>query len=338
MPHYYDERADSLSFVHAPRDVQRRAVFLDPRFLGRARKSPPAPVQELPISLIEANTGPAHFIFHTSFCCSTLLTRAFDVPGVSMGVKEPSVLASFANLLSTPRRPAGVAAAFGATLALLSRPLARGETQIIKPSNPFSYLVPQTLQTRPAAKAILLHSSLEGYLCAVARRNLEGRAFGRSVYQHFVRTIPLDAWQADDDDAVLHTDLEIAAHTWVMQAAFFEAVAKRYGPSRVQLLSDEALLEHPGLVLHGVSRFFDLSLSEADCDAIANGPVFHEHAKNHGAPFGAAEHWSQRRQAIAAHAEEIRGAKAWAGALAERFGAPLALASTLTAGMLDQIA
>jgi hypothetical protein len=89
--------------------------------------------------------GPLHFIFHTAFCCSTLLTRALDIPGVSMGIKEPGVLTHFAYDSALGRQPPGAIAALSVTLDLLSRPLSPGETQIIKPSTPGNHLMPQML-------------------------------------------------------------------------------------------------------------------------------------------------------------------------------------------------
>ena len=38
-----------------------------------------------------------HFIFHSAFCCSTLLARAFDIEGQSIGLKEPTILTWRAN-------------------------------------------------------------------------------------------------------------------------------------------------------------------------------------------------------------------------------------------------
>src|SRR5262245_22346461 len=61
VPDAYDARHDTLVFAHLPRDAQRRAVFLDPRFIARAPKSAPAPVADLPAEAIDAAAGPLHF-------------------------------------------------------------------------------------------------------------------------------------------------------------------------------------------------------------------------------------------------------------------------------------
>jgi hypothetical protein len=327
LPHLYDTREDTLVFAHLPREAQRRAVFLDPRFLARAPTSPPIPVQDLPADAIREAARPMHFIFHTGFCCSTLMTRAFDIPGVSMGVKEPSALVYFAELFSTGLRRPGALTACGLTLDLLSRPLESGETQIIKPSNLCNHIIPQILHLQPNANALILYSSLDAFLRAIARRGLEGRTFVRQVFRQFASSIPLEAGYTTDD-LLLQTDLQIAAQAWLMQAAFFQSVIKRHG-ARVRLLNSDTFLADTARVLSQLSGFFGLGLEPEKIAAITSGPVFKEHAKNHGLAFGAADYRAQHDQAGATHFEEINAVRAWARTLAQRCDIPFTLEDNL---------
>lgn len=328
LPHDYDWRNDTLTFAHLPKATQRQAVFLDPRYIGRAQLSAPVPVDVLSGDAIREAAGPLHFIFHTAFCCSTLLARALDIPGVSMGIKEPSVLAAFADYWAGTRRAPGAFLALGATLDLLSRPHEPGETQIIKPSNVVNHIVPEMLNARPDAKAIVLYSSLDTFLRAITRRGTAGRGFARLIYQQFAPIIPIENGFTDIDN-VLHTDLQIAAQAWLMQAAFLDSVARRFGPNVVRTLSSERLLADTTGALSAVGGFFDLALDRERATAIAAGRVFNEHAKEPGRPFNAAAFEAQYNETGAMYAEEIAGAKSWARDLAMRFNAPLTLGDTL---------
>lgn len=328
VPHYYDPFRDTLIFARLPRDAQRALPFLDPRFVKRERESEALPVSELPAALISAEAGPLHFIFHTGFCCSTLLTRALDIPGVSMGLKEPAVLSSFADYWSNSRRAAGAHEALSITLDLLSRPLARGETQIVKPSTTVNHIIPQLLHARQDAKAVLLFSSLDTFLRAIARRGLEGRTFARQLFRQFAPVNPLQAG-VSDEDALLHSDLQIAAQAWLMQASFMEQLARRFGTNRVRVLNSESVLGDPTGTLSHIGAFFDFDLSAETARAIAEGAVFQEHAKELGRPFNAAAQKQQYDEAGRAHREELMMAKNWARALAIRCGAPLVLQETL---------
>lgn len=328
IPHAYNANRDTIVFAHVARDAQRRAVFLDPRFLARAEKSEPVPVGEIPQGALHDAAGPLHFIFHTAFCCSTLLTRALDIPGVSMGLKEPSVLVSVTSDFATGRRRPGVPAALQTTLDLLSRPIEPGETQIVKPSVVVNHAVPSFLHLRPDAKAIVLYSSLDQFLRAILRRNLDGRAYARTMFQNFSAAIPLDTGYTAED-LFSHTDLQIAAQAWLMQASFLDSVVARFGPTRVRTLSSDSLLADPAAALSRVGDFFGLTLSADRTAAIANGPVFQEHAKHAGLAFDAETHRAQLDQAGVMHFEELNAARAWAHTLATRCAVPMTLGDTL---------
>lgn len=328
LPHFYDARSDTLVLAHVPREAQRALTFLDPRFITRDMESSAAPISDLPADQIHREAGPLHFIFHTGFCCSTLLARALDIPGVSMGLKEPAVLACFAEYWANSRRTAGALEALTVTLDLLARPLTPGETQIVKPSTVANHIIPQLLHARPDAKAIVLFSSLDVFLRAIARRGLEGRIFARELFHQFAPVIPLDAG-FDDDDAVLQTDLQIAAQAWLMQASFMDALGKRFGTKRVRVLNGDTLLANPMGTLSALGAFFNLNMTPEIARSIAEGPVFQEHSKELGRPFNADARRIQYEAAGAGHLEEIRMTIAWARALATRCGAPLTLDETL---------
>lgn len=328
LPHSYDARRDTLVFAHLPRETQRQMVFLDPRFMPRDSKSEPAPITALGADAIRQQAGPLHFIFHTGFCCSTLLARALDIPGVSMGIKEPSILASFAEYWSNSRRTPGAFEALTVTLDLLSRPLTRGEAQIVKPSTVVNHITPQLLHARPDAKAIVLFSSLDSFLRAIVRRGLDGRIFARELFHQFAPVIPLDEGFSDEDPMLL-ADLQIAAQAWLMQAAFMDSLAKRFGTSRVRVLDGNTLLANPMGTLCAIGAFFNLDMAPEIARSVVDGPVFQEHAKEFGRPFNAEEQRAQFDQAGVMHREELMRTKDWARALAIRSGAPLVLEETL---------
>ncbi len=330
LPHFYEPRRDSLTFAKLPREAQRKLTFIDPRFVAREAESPAVPIAELPEGAIRDEAGPLHFVFHTGFCCSTLLARALDIPGVSMGLKEPSVLACFADYWSNSRRAVGALEALSITLDLLSRPLSRGETQIIKPSTTANHIMPQLLHARHDAKAVLLFSSLDTFLRAIARRGLDGRVYARQMFRQFAPVNPLDSGFSDED-ALLQADLQVAAQAWLMQTSFMQQLAERFGKNRVRVLNSETLLSNPAQTLLDIGKFFELRLTPELANATAQGSVFQEHSKELGRPFDVAAQKAQYDQAGRTHGEELMMAKDWARALAIRCGAPLALEETLRA-------
>lgn len=328
LPHFYDPQRDSMSFAYLPRDAQRAVTFLDPRYIQRDAESPSIQIAQLPEHDIRENAGPLHFIFHTGFCCSTLLTRALDVPGVSMGLKEPVVLAHFADYWANSRRNAGAIEALSVTLDLLSRPLSPGETQVAKPSIVVNHIIPQLLHARQHAKALLLYSSLDTFMRAIARRGMEGRIFARQLFRQFAPVNPLDSGYSDDD-AMLQSDLQIAAQAWLMQISFMEQITKRFGVDRIRVLNADTFLRDSVGTLTGIGAFFDVDLTLDRAQSMAGSAIFREHAKELGRPFDAAAQKAQYDEAGAAHRDELMMTKDWARALAIRCNAPLTLPETM---------
>jgi hypothetical protein len=330
MPFQYDARADTLSFAYLPREMQREAVFLDQRFVAEVPKSPAARIRSLPLETIRDRAGPLHFIFHTGYCCSTLLARALDIPGSSMGLKEPSVLLSFGQHWTNARQTPGALSALGVTLDLLSRPLAPNETQIVKPSNVVNHLLPEILHLRPDAKVIVLYSPLRTFLESIALRGAAGRVLARQIFRGFAAAIPLDLTFSPEEQLML-TDLQIAAQAWLMQATFLASVVRHSGRGRIRTLTSDALLADAPGALSQAGEFFGLGLSRQKWTDIAAGPVFKQHAKQHNLPFDADAYRKQHAAVSALHADEIDSVEAWAQQVAQRAGASLSLGDTLIA-------
>jgi hypothetical protein len=328
MPFSYDPRNDSLVFAHLPREAQREAVFLDNRFIAQAFKSAPARIRSLPLEEIAGNAGPLHFLCHTSFCCSTLLARALDIPGASMGLKEPAVLLSFAKHWTNARQTPGALNALGLTLDLLSRPLSPGEVQIVKPSNVTNHLLPEIMRLRPDARVVILHSELRSFLEATAQRGVEGRLLARQIFQGYAATMPLEVSFSVEEQLLL-TDLQIAAYGWLMQTTFLASIARYYGHKRVRTLNCHSMLANPSATLASLGDFFELTVSPEQWSQVVASPVFKHHAKKPKVAFDADAHHAQHAAARATHGAEIDAVEKWARQLAQQSSAVLALGDTL---------
>lgn len=325
LPHAYDPRGDALTFALVNRDLHRKAPFLHPDHLAGAEISPPIPVLNIPASDVRAAAGPQHFVFHTAFCCSTLLTRALDVPGVSMGLNEPNILTHFARVWSDARRPPGALPALQTSAELLSRPLLPGETQIIKPSNAANHLVPPLLHLCPNSRAVIITSSLDLFLTAVVRRGAEGRLNVRQFLRGFFDTIPFEI-DVSEQEALLLTDLQAAALAWLIQTGYFSSIVARFGP-RLRVINCNTLLARPAATLASVGAFFGLDKTE--WQSVVDSTVFQRHSKHVGRTFSAGAHNAQHEEARSIYRKELANAWAWAQAIAQRWNIPFGLTETL---------
>lgn len=315
----YEYADGSLRFVRVSREAARQAPFLDPRHLADAPHSAPTLLTQLPAYAIERTARPVGFIFHTALCCSTLLTRALDVPGVSMGLKEPFVLSSLAAAPQKDRATERAQAALRMSVQMLSRPYAPDEKQIVKPNNLANVIASDMLDAHPESKAIVLYSPLDDFLRALSRKGLDGRAYARSLYMDLAGAGAVASPGAGD--LVLHTDMEIATQAWLAQARLLQAAERRFGPDRVRTLRASTLLGNKAGVLERVGRFFELKADPATWRAVAAGPVFEQDAKRPHLAFSAPR--------VALDDPEISAVHQWAQAFSLRSRSPLDLGDTL---------
>lgn len=319
FPWRYDETADALRFRRLARADHARATFLTDTYLG-AGEQISAPRAAIAAAL--PPLAPLHFIFHSAFCLSTVLARAFDLPGQAMAWKEPMLFNDLAGWQLRGAPGPALAAAMDAGLALLARPLSAGEVLVAKPSNIANALIAGMLQLRPQACALLLHAPLPVYLGSIARKGLEGRLWVRDLIIR-QRSQRLADFGFGANDLLGQTDLQVAAVGWLAQQQLFARLAGRH-PHRLRSIDSETLSRDPAAAMDALGRLFGVAL---DGPAIAAGPAFTRHSKD-GAAFDAAAR-TMARAAEAAHADELAKVVVWATRLADTHGVAMQLPAPL---------
>lgn len=316
LAHRYDPTGDAVHFLPVPRETHRQATFLTDEYL-------PAGLAPLVLRRGDAIASaiapaPLHFIFHSAFCCSTLLARAFDVPGAAMGLKEPVI---FNDLIGWRRRGdqgPDMASVLDDMLRLVARPFAPGEAVVVKPSTIANALAPAILTLRPSSNALLLHAPLRTFLTSVAKKEIEGRLWVRTLL-----TGMLDDGMArfgfSTRELLGFTDLQVAAVGWLGQHALFGDLVARFGPQRVRTFDSATLMEQPRAAIAAVAALFGVTLDDAALDAIVAGPAFTRHSK-FGNRFDAGSRASEHRTAADHHAREIDIVMTWAERTAEALG------------------
>jgi hypothetical protein len=317
LAHRYVESKDAVQFVPLDRAGHAAVTFITDDHL-------PADLPRRELSRREAVTAapapaPVHFVFHSAFCCSTLIARAFDRPGVSMALKEPLLLNDMVGWRRRGAAGRDVAEATDGALKLLARPFERGEAVVIKPSNIVNGLIPLLMALRPEAKALFLHAPLPVFLTSVAKKGLDGRLWVRELLAGFRRDGLVQRLGFDDEALFGQTDLQVAATGWLAQQALFAELLPKLG-GRAASLDSETLLDRPGEAMAALARHFGLApASEAETAA-----VFGRDSKS-GKRFGRAEREAEYAEAGAAHRDEIDKVAAWAAVVAERAGVPMRL-------------
>jgi hypothetical protein len=324
LAHRHDAANDSIQFVRATRADHRAAVFLiDAELAGSAQ--PTVIDRKTAIASISVQ-APIHFIFHSAYCCSTLLARAFDIEGVSMGLKEPLILNDLIGWKHRGGEPQRIAQVMDSALTLLARPFGPGEAIVVKPSNVVTSLIPAMLTIRPESRALLLHAPLQVYLSSIARKGMWGRLWVRELFVKLSRD-GLINYGFTPEETIQQTDLQIAAIGWLAQHRFFAAVAKRH-PDRVRTLDSETLLARPKEVMAKLGLLFGLKLDSPTLDEVVEGEAFNRHSKD-GSAFDREARKAEQRDGAEVHSDEVEKVMLWAQAVAESAGQSLSLPESL---------
>ena len=316
--HRYVERDDAFRLIRLARGEHAAMPFLVDEYLGTERPTLDIPASEC---LATLGRGSLHFLFHSAFCGSTLLTRALDRPGLAMGLSEPATLNDVVGHRRRGAEPRAVTRVADAALRLLGRPYGPGESVVVKPSNLVNPLSDLLLAIQSEARAVFLYAPLETFLISVVRKGLHCRLWVRELLEGYLREGYVDLGFTPAD-YFRQSDLQIAAIGWLAQHQHFALLAAKHGAARIATLDADRMTARPTAAIAAVARHYGMVVDAAELAEIVAGPTFSRHSKS-GAVFTAQQRTAEYAQARAAYGEELDMVVFWAGKVAETFGIPL---------------
>ena len=322
LAHRYEAPTDKIHFRHVLRLKHRDGPFLTDEYLGDA------PLQRFPRqeAVGAVKPAPLHFIFHSAFCGSTLLTRAFDQPAIAMGLSEPVILNDIVGMRRRGEiQPPQVAQLLDHAMTLLARPFEPGEAVIVKPSNILNSLAGAMLAMRPQSKTVFLYAPLEIFLASVARKGLWCRLWVRELLEGMLREGAV-GFDFTPDDYFRQTDLQIAAVGWLAQHQMFHRLYSKFGPERIFAIDSETLLARKDKALPKIATLFDLN--DGAGTLIAQSDSFGRDSKT-GAAYDAKARKIDQEKGLAAHSDEIEKVKIWAEAVAQSYDIALTFPNPL---------
>lgn len=275
-----------FSFVHTSQAELSRQTFLDSRWQRSGRRLR-LPIDAVIAALPAADPPPLHFIWHTSFCCSTLLARALEHPRHSLSLREPQILIALADGVRSgalgggqlpPRTPEAV-------FNLLGRAPQPHCHIAIKPSN-FANILIQGTARRTSGRMLFLYSDLASFLVSMAKGGVQQGRYVRKLFGDIAMDLGQPPrWSAGE--LLRMSDLEIAALAWHRQIAEFRRSWPALGKGRAASLDCAVFLDDPARVLTGLDAWLGLDLGADHIQSILEGPLLHRHAKEPAQVFTA---------------------------------------------------
>ena len=271
LPHDYDAAGDRVLFIRLPLEERQKLTFLAEAPVGDASNTQWIAGDQLRSAKFD--DVPVHFIFHSAFCRSTLLVRAFDaLPGYS-GLSEPKIL----NTLATAPMGERAKSLLPIIVRLLGRPFEGGATVVVKPSNVANSLIPALMGCDARSKGIILYGNLRSFLHSVAKKGLQGRIWGRRLMAHNGKHIPLNLG-LDGAAQFELSDMQAAAVAWLLhQWQFGQAISQL--PARLCSLDSDQFIAQKLATLKAAAQLFGTAISNDELRAVTEGVLFTTHAK-----------------------------------------------------------
>ena len=261
--HRIDAGAGRLTFLPVTRAALEGASFHD----GRTEIASGAPIERMAEDATwPTPAAPDRYIFHVSFCGSTLLTRMLECPGKVFALREPHALVDLADA-----RKAGLGGQRLAALTDLVRASLRArwdpdEVVLVKPSNWANNLLSELCAPATSVRPLFVGIGARAFLRAVFRGNRERLEFTLRAVQHLAgpRDTPLlaAAVQASGDPLGRAANLILVA-LHLQRRAFVQAMAGG-GWSAEQVLDYETIVGDPIAAATTASAALDLGLTAAE--------------------------------------------------------------------------
>ncbi|WP_428409968.1 hypothetical protein [Hyphococcus sp.] len=305
FPHALDANRRVIALARIDRAGLSSEPFLDQRMQNSVTGSMTVPFDALAAAAPKA-AAPS-FIFHTAFCCSTLMAKALDSNGAVLALKEPNILMDAANVLRMASDADVARRTLAGAVNLLARPHAPGERILIKPTNTANNIAPAVAAS--GAPVIFLYGDLRGFLLSVLKKGEACKAFTRKQYTIFaldkegVAAIP-------ERQALGFTDLQIAALVWRHQMELFARILSS-GAANVRSLYFRDLLKDPKGVLKAAAAHLNLDLSDEMLETNV-AAVFSKNSKFADQEYTPEERSRDERSLEELHRQEIDMIEGWA--------------------------
>ena len=300
FPECFDARRNEFLFVATDRHELSAQTFLDARWDRKGAAHVRLNANAITLPGAGERRPEIGIVWHSAFCCSTLLAKALDRPGANLSLCEPQLLVDIAQARRTKLlSEGGVSEVAQIALRLLSRPFAPGESVIVKPSPAANNLLRDTASDS-AGPMLFLFSDCRSFIISIVRLGEDGRRYVRQLFLALLAEGPTQA-QWPPAKLLSMSDLELAALVWHMQIAEFRRSWAKLPPGGAASLDCDAFLASPKETLVRLDRFFSLGIAEPQLEETATGPLFRRNAKTGEEAWDAA----RRREQHARIALEI---------------------------------
>lgn len=313
--HRLDAQAALGTYVSTSGNRLRKCAFID----GREQFWDVEEVRRVNIGgeATEHSGLPKHcYIFHISFCGSTLLSRLLDEKGTALVLREPQALVDLSAQQSGLAQGAPeMLSKLGAFCVRETGHLrADGETLLIKPSNWANSLIPVLCEGEDGPLAVFLSMDRADFVTAVFRGGRDRLAYTARAISHLTATngIGAKAMQiaAEQSDDPLDQIACFAALSHRVQESIFRSAMAMRGWDDSHWIDMERLVHDPVTTAKSAAVILGL---DNEWDSIEQqATIFGQrHAKDPAQSYSRSNRAREDDQVAQYHESRIRNAVDW---------------------------
>ncbi|HET6566179.1 MAG TPA: hypothetical protein VFG52_12260 [Xanthomonadales bacterium] len=317
----FDLDSGQYHFAQVSRQTYHDSTFLDHRIQPMPTAKTSLDAGQVDEVLKHSQVAQTAWIFHTGFCCSTLLATCLDHPATTLVLREPLVLSRLAHAnRSHATQPVDALNANTQRVIGLCERSYPAESLLLKPSNFANRLMDELFPGsghQVKRKAILMSSSLESLLVSILKKKPEAE----TSLPGFLRALLQDSDYLQA--AGLHTidDLTLLQQSvvfWHCQRYFLQQRLEQSSAGVLMPLSMERFLGEPEDVLNEVSGFLGLGLTDEIIRHTIESGAFRRHSKQTDKAYDPEIHLKEQRATRAMFGQELEATLEWAAPLLER--------------------
>ena len=285
-------------------EALERSTFLDTRLEASVASIEPVPAERL--ATLPPSPRPPAWLFHTSFCGSTLLARAVHLPQYQVALKEPLLLRRLGDARHSGWSIDGLC---DTSVRLLSRPWTPGGDVLVKATHAALNIAPDLLRATPDSRAVLLTSTLDDFLVSNIKKTPETQAKVPALAERALTAGTLHTRLRGQ--ALQPPDLLCAvALQWAAQRDLLAGLVRDFG-QRVRVLDFATLADDPENVVAACARWWRLAAPD-NALRERTREVAHRNAKAMTVEYSAQQRAQEARMVGDRFSAELARARAWA--------------------------
>ncbi len=306
LPYDIDLVGGRLQWLRCDEGLIFVSTCLDPRMPAQGRPQRLAPLGDV-ARLMPPPRGPS-WVWHTSFCGSTLVAQALHLSPYSVALREPLVLR---RLSDAHESGLDIRPWVAPLVALLARPWHPGGSVVVKPTHAALNIAEAAMACAPGSRGLVLTSSLEDFLVSTLKKSPDTMA---RIPQLAARALQAGRLASRLTETALRppTILAAAAVQWCAQRDLISQLKAAVG-ERLRVLDWSHIRGDLPAVLEDANRFLELGLptDKLRAHVLTCSGV---HAKSPTRPYGVLAAEEEQRALRKAYPQELDGALRWAEA------------------------